>query len=229
MQRVRTGLGKLMPLQEEHAIGYAADGKGRAATLVFTSIGAVVPSQICMRRPGSGAAAGGLGRLLASLRSIVFAILADRNASSLIPAWPTGEHSFRKSVRTFHVNSENSFEYSWASILEGIFAACEMRTLESQWCQGRSGGRAQKKRPAFTRNAGLSKRKLAQTYSRTGGHYHRFQRLNDRVRNGNGCGPLDLSTSKAWTILAAGCCSFERRFRRPESRWPSGRPLVLVS
>ena len=47
------------------------------------------------------------------------------------------------------------------------------------------------------------------TYFRAGGHYHRPQELNDRVRNGNECDPLSKVTGK----------DIRRRIRPPGAKF----------
>ena len=54
------------------------------------------------------------------------------------------------------------------------------------------------------------------TYFRAGGHYHRPQELNDRVRNGN-----------AWCLL--GKVTGKQQVRQPEPHSPVGIKMAAVS
>ena len=47
--------------------------------------------------------------------------------------------------------------------------------------------------------------------------YHRPQGLNDRIRNGNGCGPLGIGTPGFFSLVGQGNES-------PANKHPSGRP-----
>lgn len=80
-----------------------------------------------------------------------------------------------------------------SKIIQASLNATAQRKSECKFTKPQ-GAQWKTKNPRQPKLAGVFKMFPAITYFRTGGHYHRPQKLNGRVRNGNVCGLLGMVT-----------------------------------